>query len=321
MDYTSLKNLAYYLAQRFWADLEQHHPGIGSLHLPREVAAAWKQRQRTKPQMITSAAGEKSVIMVERVGYRQCLTPVRALYLDLSQWAIEDPGRWARWAAPCPVSQEEISQRKFQRHRKARMDARTRERLPVLPVLVRTADERRKNAAALLQAARQTPPGQPFTAAGQTLTRPVTKTAGEDLGRRPGRRQAPRSRSRRRPRVLGLGRRRSPSPHRLPGRGTAGDQPPQPDPVPPARHRRDRAAAADRPIEDRRGKTPGRLPGAGGRAVGNHPPDPGTRRDSPARSRLRPLRMPMAAAVCRSFSSAGSPARSGRSATPHSGTC
>ena len=51
MDYTSLKNLAYYLAQRFWADLEHHHPGIDSLHLPREVAAAWKQRQRTKPQI------------------------------------------------------------------------------------------------------------------------------------------------------------------------------------------------------------------------------------------------------------------------------
>jgi integrase len=177
IDYTSLKNLAYYLAQRFWADLELHHPGIDSLHLPAEVAAAWKQRQRTKPKMITSAAGEKSVIMAERVGYRQCLTPVRALYLDLSQWAIEDPGRWARWAVPCPVSQEEISQRKFARHRKARMDARTRERLPVLPVLIRTVDERRKNAAALLQAARETLPGQAFTAAGQTLTRPVTKTA------------------------------------------------------------------------------------------------------------------------------------------------
>ena len=37
---------------------------------------------------------------------------------------------------------------------------------------------------------------------------------------------------------------------RLPGRGTAGDQPPQPDPVPPARHRRDRAAAADHPVQD-----------------------------------------------------------------------
>jgi len=179
IDYTSLKNLAYYLAQRFWADLEQHHPGIDSLHLAKDIAAAWKQRQRTKPQMITSAAGQKSVIMAERVGYRQCLTPVRALYLDLAQWAIEDPGRWAQWAAPCPVSQEEISLRKFQRHRKARMDARTRERLPVLPVLVQAVDERRKNAAALLQAARQTPPGQAFTAAGQTLTRPVTKTAGK----------------------------------------------------------------------------------------------------------------------------------------------
>jgi integrase len=179
MDYTSLKNLAYYLAQRFWADLEQHHPGIDSLHLTNDIAAAWKQRQRTKPQIITSAAGEKSVIMVERVGYRQCLTPVRALYLDLAQWAIEDPGRWARWAAPCPVSQEEISLRKFERHRKARMDARTRERLPVLPVLVRTVDERRKNGAALLQAARQTSPGQAFTAVGQTLTRSITKTAGK----------------------------------------------------------------------------------------------------------------------------------------------
>jgi integrase len=104
---------------------------------------------------------------------------VRAFYLDLSQWAIEDPGRWAQWAAPCPVGQEEIGQRKFQRHRKARMESRTRERLPVLPVLVRTVDERRKNASALLQAARQTSPGQAFTAADHTLTRSITKTAGK----------------------------------------------------------------------------------------------------------------------------------------------
>jgi integrase len=177
LDYTSLKQLAYYLAQRFWVDLEQHHPGIDSLCLPRDVAEAWKQRQRTKPRVITTPTGEKTVVTVERIGYRQCLTPVRALYLDLSQWAIENPSRWARWTAPCPVGQEEISQRKFQRHRKARMDARTRERLPVLPVLVRTLDQRRKNAAALLMVARQTPPGQPFTAAGQTLTRSITKTA------------------------------------------------------------------------------------------------------------------------------------------------
>lgn len=78
MDYTSLKNLAYYLAQRFWADLEQHHPGIDSLHLRRDVAEAWKQRLRTNSQVIATANGEKTVVMVERIGYRQCLTPVRA---------------------------------------------------------------------------------------------------------------------------------------------------------------------------------------------------------------------------------------------------
>lgn len=53
----------------------------------------------------------------------------------------------------------------------------TRERLPVLPVLVRTVDQRRKNASALLQAAHQAPPGQTFTVGDQTLTRSSTKTA------------------------------------------------------------------------------------------------------------------------------------------------
>ena len=75
-----------------------------------------------------------------------------------------------------PVSQEEISLHKFARRRKARMDARTRERLPVLPVLVRTVDERRKAAAALLEAARQAPPGAVFTA-GQTLARSSGKAS------------------------------------------------------------------------------------------------------------------------------------------------
>ena len=156
LDYASLKNLSHFLGRCFWQDLERHHPGIASLHLPAEVAAAWKQRLRTRPQTVTASTGEKTVSYVPRVNYRQCLTPVRAFYLDLAQWAVEDPARCAPWAVPCPVSGEEISQRKFQRHRKARMDARTRERLPVLPVLVRTTAERRKTAEALL---RRRPPG------------------------------------------------------------------------------------------------------------------------------------------------------------------
>ncbi|MGP3921008.1 hypothetical protein [Nonomuraea sp. 10N515B] len=40
-----------------------------------------------------------------------------------------------------------------------------------------TVDQRRKNASVLLQAARETLPGRPFTVGGQTLTRSITKTA------------------------------------------------------------------------------------------------------------------------------------------------
>src|SRR5260370_39524641 len=98
MDYTSLKMLSYYLARRFWADLEEHHPGIDSLHLDSEVAAAWKQRQRTKPQIITAPDGEKAVVTAERTGYRQSRTPARASALELTQWAPQAPGRWAPWA-------------------------------------------------------------------------------------------------------------------------------------------------------------------------------------------------------------------------------
>jgi hypothetical protein len=54
------------------------------------------------------------------------------------------------------------------------MDARTRERLPVPPVLVRAIDERRRNAEGLLRAASQARPGETFTTAGQALTRSVT---------------------------------------------------------------------------------------------------------------------------------------------------
>jgi integrase len=174
LDYSSLRALAADLGNVFWKDLERHHPGIDSLHLPAAVAAAWKQRLRTRAKTVTTAAGEKTTITVDRVGYRQCLTPVRAFYLDLAQWALEDPARWARWVAPCPIGEEEINQRKAARQRKSRMDARTRRRLPVLPVLVRSVEERRTTIAALLQAARRTKTGECFTVAEKTFTRSVT---------------------------------------------------------------------------------------------------------------------------------------------------
>jgi hypothetical protein len=170
LDYSSLQQLGYILGKLFWADIEQHHPGLSSLHLPDDVARAWKQRLQARAPAAT-ADGTNAAVTAERINCRQYLTSVRALYLDLAQWAIEDPARWARWAAPCPIRAHEIRSRKTAQHRKSRMDARTRERLPVLPALMNAVTQRRKDTAALLAAARQAAPGQEFSAAGQTLIR------------------------------------------------------------------------------------------------------------------------------------------------------
>ena len=55
-DFSSLQHLAYLLGKLFWADLEAHHPGIGSLKLPRDVAAAWKQRVMTRTKTAAATA-------------------------------------------------------------------------------------------------------------------------------------------------------------------------------------------------------------------------------------------------------------------------
>jgi Phage integrase family len=165
LDYSTLNHISGILGKLFWADLEQHHPGIASLHLPDDVARAWKQRLQACPGSPDASAP------AERIGYGQCLAVVRAFYLDLADWAAEDPARWAQHAVPCPIRAHETRSRKTTRHRKSRMDARTRERLPALPALVSAVTQRRTDAAALLAAARQAEPGQAFTAAGQTLIR------------------------------------------------------------------------------------------------------------------------------------------------------
>ena len=180
MDFSSLQNLAYLLGKLFWADLEAHHPGIESLKLPRDVAAAWKQRvmSRAKP----AAADDRGVQAVTaRLNGRSVLTAVRAFYLDIAEWADDDPGRWGPHAMRCPVSASDASHKKDRSQRKSRMDQRTRERLPVLPVLTAWADDQRTAAALRLQAAVGAAAGAPFTAGGQTLLRPVMKT--ETTGR------------------------------------------------------------------------------------------------------------------------------------------
>lgn len=169
VDYGTVVSLSYTLVRCFWVDLEAHHPGIDNLRLSPETASAWKRRLRTKK--VVSPPGEQDDATPERRNYLEVLATVRAFYLDLGQWALEDPARWAHWVAPCPIGRQELSRTKFVRQRKARMDARTRERLPLLPQLARSTDEWRRHAAALLDAGRAAEPGAQFAAGDEVLVR------------------------------------------------------------------------------------------------------------------------------------------------------
>jgi hypothetical protein len=175
VDYATLHKLSYVLGRLFWRDLELHHPGLDSLHLPADVAAAWKQRIATKTTRGKTADGAITQGATARVNAIDHMITVRAFYLDITQWAVDDPARWGPWVAPCPIRDADTARQKRTRsHRKSRMDQRTRDRMPVLPALRTAVDNARVAAAERLQAARDTTPGEQFTAAGPTLRRART---------------------------------------------------------------------------------------------------------------------------------------------------
>jgi hypothetical protein len=126
---------------------------------------------------------------------------------------------WRPWAVPCPIRSGDIQNKKQKSRTKARMDARTRERLPVMPALTAATHRERKGAAVRLYATRTALSGAPFTAGGQTLrrirlTRSSHRIWGRGMPRRTGR---PGTRTR--PRRTTPPPRRIPSPpHRPPGR-------------------------------------------------------------------------------------------------------
>lgn len=160
LDYGSLVNLTHVLVDLFWCDLERYHPGIDSLHLPDQVARAWKQRIRTLSN------GQP------RRGVHTVLLAVRAFYLDLLQWSLEDPARWARWGAPSPVGESDIrGYIKETRRRQARMHERTRTLIPVLPQLLTAAEQELDRAGRILAAARGSAAGDEFTVDGVSYRR------------------------------------------------------------------------------------------------------------------------------------------------------
>ena len=178
IDHVTLIHLADALGRLFWRDLEVHHPGIDSLRLTPAVAAGWKQRIAVKTTRRKQADGSIVDVRSSRSSATNCLAAVRTFYLDIAQWATDDPARWAPWAVPCPIKAGEIPHRSQAARRKSRMDQRTRERLPALPALAAAVDNARTSTAQMLTAARAAQPGEAFTTDdGRTLHRAVTTRA------------------------------------------------------------------------------------------------------------------------------------------------
>ncbi len=163
LDYSTLSSQVQLLADLFWCDLERHHPGINSLRLSDQAIQGWKERLRVLPD------GSP------RKGTHLILLVVRAFYLDLQQWALEDPARWAQWAAPSPITEADTRGKiKELRLLKARMQARTRTLVPVLPRLVATAQAELEHTGRLLAAMQHTEPLAEVTVDGRRYQR--TKT-------------------------------------------------------------------------------------------------------------------------------------------------
>ncbi|MFF0062699.1 tyrosine-type recombinase/integrase [Streptomyces sp. NPDC005279] len=171
LDWNSLERLSTVLGKNFWADLECHHPGISSIDLPPDVRTEYKARMATKVVRRRQPDGTLIEFTEPRASAPAVLQIIRSFYLDLAQWALDEPERWGRWAVPCPISTTDTNVTKLERQQKSRADQRTRERLPYLPVLVSTAERRLKEARERLDAVRAAPLGSTFTVLGETYVK------------------------------------------------------------------------------------------------------------------------------------------------------
>ena len=145
LDYSSFRGLVSVLAGTFWGDIERHHPGIDTLRLPLEVAQQWKER------LATVRAGDGTE--KQRENSFAVMARVRSFYLDMQQWAAEDPS-WVPWALPSPVRRGDTAGKVKRRSaRAARIHQRIRERLPLLLDMVETTETHRRKASTMLEAA------------------------------------------------------------------------------------------------------------------------------------------------------------------------
>lgn len=158
LDHSSLINHNRTLVGLFWSDIARHHPDLTDFRLTHEQARAWRTRLDTKPDG------------TPRQNIHNILFAVRAFYLDLAEWSVTD-SYWAQWVAPSPISRSDVSGLpKARRKVVARTQQRTRELVPLLPVLIAQAEKEKKQTAANLAAAQAVGHGGTVEVDGQTWT-------------------------------------------------------------------------------------------------------------------------------------------------------
>ena len=295
MDYASLTGLAYRLVRLFWWEILQINPTQADLRIDPPTATAWRERFA-----VTTDGRARSEI-------HSTLFAIRGLYRDLAEWAHDDPIRWGIWVAPCPIPRAESrAAAKQKRQQKARMQARTRTLTPLLPAFVAASNARRDWGTRLLTAAQAAGDGRAVRRRRRHLrprpAPPAQPLRGLEGLSTLGRGRAHRTRRPRRPaaprpgehhqaggrRVLGLGHRRDPAPHRDTHRGTPRTHPAVTAALHPGLDQHPGPAAAHRPVQDRRRTPHPDEPRAGHRTAGRPAPREERRRALPLSVRYDP---------------------------------
>jgi integrase len=174
-DYASLSHLVLELAHHFWEKIERINPQQADLRIAPDVYAAWRQLISTRDDGTPRARVDSIVIIV------------RSFYFDLHTWAADDPERWGPWVAPCPVPPSELRGLGKRRRRiNERSADRTRQRQPLLAVLVQHLEDRYDQARGLLERASRAQDGESFLFDGRSYRRVVTDSDRHRLRQRRG---------------------------------------------------------------------------------------------------------------------------------------
>ena len=164
VDYSTLRALVQNLCHLYWLAVESIAPGIDTIDLPPEVAAAWKQQLRWRQL----PGGQR----VPRRNAMNVLMAVRGFYADLLQLAYDDPARWAQWPCAAPVSASEVKRyHKWRSQLRSEMHERTRVRTVKITDLADAAERRYQQARTLYDTAHGLPHGGHATIAGTTYVR------------------------------------------------------------------------------------------------------------------------------------------------------